>query len=168
MGDSGLIRVPSPLAPGFAIGNAQSPEEYLLGFLADTLGLELIKERFGEKAAEPARLALAHTAMQWAVEQALGRDFTSRYLAQVKVQGETTPLRGLLNPTLMDATGSRPAERHLFLRFAIASYGRETVAPFLRAVMQTNSAEALVEAAFHEGLSDVEKQWRDWLDIGAY
>lgn len=153
--------VASPLAPGFPLGNAQSPEEFLLGSVIDALGHVLVERTYGADAAEPGSLALAHTAIQWEVEQALGRDFTARYLAQVT--GKPTPLQTLLDPTAEDRTGSLPAEQHLFLRFAIAAYGREIIAPFLQAVYAAGSAEELVASAPPADLLDVEEQWEEWL-----
>ena len=117
------IRVASPLSPGFLIGSAQAPEEYLLAELVDGLGHMLLTETFGANVQEPARLALAHTAVQWEVEQALQRDTTAQSAAQVGT--ETTPLEDLLDPTRFIATGSAPSERDLFLRFVVATYGRE-------------------------------------------
>ena len=153
--------VQSPLAFGFPLGSAQSPEEFLLGSLVDIFGHALVEQTYGKGATEPGRAALAHTAVQWEVEQALWRDFTSRHAAQVT--GSPTPLQELLDPTIEDVTGSRPDEQHLFLRFAVAMYGREIVAPFLQAVYSAGTAEDLVTSAFQTDLSALEDQWHDWL-----
>ncbi len=156
-----LLTVPSPLSPGFSLGSAQSPEEFLLGYLADMLGHALINKTFGEQAQEAGRLALAHTAVQWEAEQAVRRDYTSHYVA--KLGATPISLSSLLDPTTDDATGSRRAEQNLFVRFAIATYGRESIAPFLQAVFTTGSADALVRSAFGKDLSAVEQQWQVWL-----
>lgn len=158
--DALAITVPSPLAPGFPLSSAQSPEEFLLGSVVDVLGHTLVERGYGEGAAEPGRMALAHTAIQREVEQALGRDSTARPLAQVT--GAPTPLSDLLDPTVADATGSRPAEQHLFLRFAVARYGRAILPPFLQAACRAGSAEELVAAALPADLPGVEELWEEW------
>ncbi|MFN8470068.1 MAG: hypothetical protein U0X20_31225 [Caldilineaceae bacterium] len=156
------MRVASPLSPGFPIGSAQAPEEYLLAELVDGLGHMLLEATFGEKAQEPARLALAHTAVQWEVEQALQRDTTPQLAAQVGTV--ITPLDELLDPTRFVATGSAPAERDLFLRFVVTTYGRERIAPYLRAVFSAVNAGELVTGAFNEKLEAVELKWHVWLE----
>jgi hypothetical protein len=154
--------IPSPLAPGFFIGSAQSPEEYLLAYLTDYLGHRLLADEFGERAQEPARLALAHAAVQWEVEQAVGRDSSANLRSQVV---ETrTPLTVLLDPTKVDAAANMTAERDLFLRFALAQYGRGIITPYLRAVFNAYSAEKLVRQAFQQEPEEIEQQWQEWMD----
>jgi hypothetical protein len=155
--------VPSPLSPGFSLGIVQSPEEYLFGYLADTVSHELLKDEFGERAQAPARLALAHAAVQWEVEQATGHDHTLRLAATV---GQRTPLSTLLDPLRDPGSGvaSNQGERDLFLRFAIATHGRAIIAPYLQAVFHSDSAEELVEAVFGQDLADIEQEWRAWLE----
>lgn len=155
------ITVPSPLSPGFPLGNAQSPEEFLLGYLSDVYGHALLTKAYGEKAAEAGRLALAHTAIQWEVEQAVGRDATARLAAQMA--GEPLPLAELLDPAKADATGNRPAEQHLFLRFAVDTYGRAILAPYLHAVFESANADEIAASAFDAELEVLEAQWQKWL-----
>jgi hypothetical protein len=160
--DSLSLAVPSPLSPGFPLGIAQSPEEFLLGYTTDALGHTLLNRAFGAGAKEPSRLSLAHSAVQWAVHEALGRDFPRHYVLQI---GDTpTPLASLLDPTNFNVDGSRTAERDLFLRFAIATYGREIVPPYLRAIFASNSAEDLVRRAFDQDIAEIEGQWHQWLE----
>jgi hypothetical protein len=156
------VVVPSPLTPGFPLGVAQSPEEFLLGYVTDSLGHALLARAFGEGAKEMGRLALAHPAIQWEVHQAVGRDFGRATVRQVGAQ--RTPLATLLDPTRFSAEGSQGAERDLFLRFAIAQYGPKRIAPYLRAVFGGDSAEELVRAAFGEELGALEPAWHAWLD----
>jgi hypothetical protein len=160
--DSSVLTVPSPLSPGFPLGTAQSPEEFLLGYTTDMLAHALLNRAFGAGAKEPSRLALAHSAVQWAVHEAVGRDFPKSYVLQI---GETlTPLASLLDPTQFNVDGSRTAERDWFLRFAIAKYGREIVPPYLHAVFASNNAEDLVRQTFDQDIAEVEGQWRQWLE----
>jgi hypothetical protein len=159
-----LLTVASPLSPGFPMDLAQTPEEFLLGLLSDTSGIALIKRTYGEKAEEQSRLYLAYTAVQWEVEQAVHRDNTHLYLADVARTPARTPLTSLLDPTTIDYTASQPSEKHLFTRFAVESYGRSIIAPFLQAVFEMNSAEELIQSAFDMELNEVEEEWRVWLN----
>jgi hypothetical protein len=160
--DSLVLAVPSPLSPGFHLGTTQSPEEFLLGYTTDMLGHALLNRAFGAGAQEPSRLSLAHSAVQWAVHEAVGRDFVRGYVLQI---GDTpTPLASLLDPTNFNVDGSRTAERDLFLRFAIATYGCEIVPPYLRAIFASNSAEDLVRRAFDQDIAEIEEQWHEWLE----
>lgn len=156
-----VLNVPSPLSPGFPLAQAQSPDEFLLGFLTDVAGHGLLHQSFGATAADPARMALAHTAVQWEAEQATGRDYTADLLAHTT--DAATPLSTLLDPTLADATGTLPNERDLFIRFVADHYGRSTVARFVSAVFSSDDAEALSRAAFNRSLADVERDWQAWL-----
>jgi hypothetical protein len=133
-----------------------------LGYVIDSLGHALLARAYGDQAQEMARLALAHPAIQWEVQQAVGRDLGRDIVRQVGVQ--RTPLATLLDPTSFSAEGSQSLERDLFLRFAIARYGPERIAPYLQAVFASGSAEELVQAAFGEPLSDVEPAWHIWLN----
>lgn len=154
------VQAPSPLSI-FPISAAQSPEEFLLGYVADSLGHALLDIAFGEQAAEAPRLAVAHGALQWEVEKAVGRDNTAQRVAQL--DGDPTPLASLLDLETADATGNRQTERELFFRFAAATYGEEIAAPFLRAVFASDSPEELAQAAFDAELAEVEAQWQKWL-----
>ena len=75
----------------------------------------------------------------------------------------TAPLADLLDPVRVDAMGSRPAKQHLFMRFAVATYGRTIIASFLQAAFESTTAEDLAESAFHTKLSVLEEQWHDWM-----
>ena len=73
----------------------------------------------------------------------------------------------LLDPTLDPAevdSVSRAAEQDLFLRFALAEYGKEILPPFLRAVFTAGSAEELIRQAFGQEPEEIERQWQAWLE----
>ncbi len=161
-----LLAVRSPLYPGFSLEMAPTPEQFLLGYLTDVLGHTLVESAYGESAKEPGRSSLWHTVVQWEAQQAVQRDDTPRLLAWMEGQGVRTPLNSLLNPTATPSTtgGGDQNEAHLFLRFALDTYGRAILAPFLQAVFDTDSAEELVQSVFHQELTMVEQQWRDWLN----
>jgi hypothetical protein len=156
------VYVPSPLNPGFPIGRlAQSPEEYLLGYATDLMGHALLQITYGEQAAEPARLALAHPAVQWEVDQAVAREHTA--LLAANLTDVPAPLDALLDPARPLAGDSLQPQRELFFRFAVAEYGREIIAPYLAAVHSSETAAALSLKAFGEPLSTVQTKWHAWL-----
>jgi hypothetical protein len=156
------VYVPSPLNPGFPIGRlAQSPEEYLLGDAADRIGDALLKLTYGAQAAEPARLALAHPAVQWEVDQAVAREHTT--LLAATLADAPAPLATLLDPTRLPTGDNLQPQRELFFRFAVAEYGREIIAPYLAAVHSSETAAALGSKAFGEPLSTVQTKWHAWL-----
>jgi hypothetical protein len=165
---AGAADVPSPLYPGFPLELAQSPEEFLLGYLTDSLGHALLHQEFGAAAQEAGRLAVAHPAIQWEVQRSVQRDFPPQYVQGIGA--EPTPLRDLLDPTALSAAGSRTAERDLFFQFAVATYGSGIVAPYLAAAFEAASAEELVQAAIGAELGAVEGKWQRWramrLDVG--
>lgn len=151
----------SPLSPGFPIVNAQSPEEFLLGSLTDQLGHMLLEESVGITTQEPGRFALAHTAVQWEVEQAVQRDATARL--KTLITQPPTPLTTLLDPTQRSGVATSAIEMELFLRFALDIHGKEIIAPFLQAVAEADSADGLTQLAFEQDLAVVEKEWLAWL-----
>jgi hypothetical protein len=171
--DMATVYVPSPLVPGFSLSQAQSPEEFLLGYTTDLLGPALLDIAYGAAAAEAPRLALGHPAIQWEAERAVDRSPTAQAAATARLVAQlgaaedrrATPLKDLLDPTAADAAGGRQAELDLFFRWAVSAYGEKIAAPYLKAVFSTGSAPDLVQAAFGEDLASVEAAWRAWLQL---
>jgi hypothetical protein len=171
--DMARVYVPSPLAPGFPLSQAQSPEEFLLGYTTDLLGHALLDIAYGAAAAEAPRLALGHPAIQWEVERAVDRSLTAQVAATARLVAQLaaaedwdpTPLQDLLDPTAAAAPGGRQTERDLFFRWAASAYGEGIAAPYLKAVFSTGNASDLAQAAFGEELAGVEADWRAWLQL---
>jgi hypothetical protein len=158
-------KLPSPLTPGFSLAQAASPEEFLLGSLVDRLGHLLLERGFGMTPAEDGRFRLAHSAVQWEVDQAVGGQMGESLFKGLQEAGERASMSELLDPAQnFIGDSAKAAQRETLIYFIVEKYGRGSMASFLPAIVAGTDWQGIIRDAFGEAPADFEQQWQAWLD----
>jgi len=161
-------KLPSPVTPGFSLTQAERPEQFLLGTLADFLGHLLFERAFSVAIEDEGRLRLAHIAINWEVNEVTGGQAdghaSRKLLRDLHPSAEIASLSELLDPSKTFANDNAKAiQREALIYFFIERYGREVIRPFIQAIVAENDWQGIIRVAFGQDPADVEQAWQTWM-----